>query len=257
VGTKNDNVVNFPETIYMDRYMDSDDKILKQRRIDAWRWKSRLQKLKNRQAILQLKDTKKGLGMSVPESLLAIHNLVRKLEDAKHAGIDVPPALSDELERRCAQVDAELNKVNQEISELQKKLLEQFTAFTKYEYKLHTVFVHRGGFGGGHYYVNIYDFENEVWRKYNDEHVTLVTDRDRVYRAQNFPDEGTPYYLAYVRSADSKKLVDSVLPVPQVPIDVDVELSDFSDDVLHIEHASPQLRPLAPKPPPGKQFWQS
>jgi ubiquitin carboxyl-terminal hydrolase 25/28 len=257
VGMKNNNVVTFPETLYMDRYMDLDDKVLTQRRIDAWKWKYRLQRLKARQAVLTASSE---AGLNVPDSLRATHSFVKGLQEAGSDGLDMSPALAEALQRRVAQVDAELKVVNQEIADLKRKLFEQFTDFRKYEYKLHTVFIHRGEFGGGHYWVYIYDFENEVWRKYNDDHVTQVVDHNQIYNAQTYGD-GTPYYLAYVRSSEAKTLVKSVFPQPPTPMDSDADVSDSSGNISprHLEYAGSQdFRPLAPKPrslapkvPPG------
>lgn len=43
------------------------------------------------------------------------------------------------------------------------------------KYKLHTVIVHVGNTGGGHYYSFIKSFEEKQWRKFNDQSVTLVS----------------------------------------------------------------------------------
>jgi ubiquitin carboxyl-terminal hydrolase 25/28 len=132
----------------------------------------------------------------------------------------------------------------------------------EHEYNLQTVFIHRGESGGGHYWIYIYDFKNDIWREYNDERVTEVVDRKRIFEHSSQAG-GTPYYLAYVRAADKDDLVDAVYrDVKEVEMtDVTGAWVDGMDGVedegigmdeeeeggtRHIEHARP--RPLLPKP---------
>lgn len=44
--------LNFPETLFMDRYMDTDDPALKTRRDESWKWKEELRQLTKRKATL-------------------------------------------------------------------------------------------------------------------------------------------------------------------------------------------------------------
>ena len=52
VSFKSNHHLQLKETIFLDRYMDSDDAELTQRRQDAWDWKARLRKLESRKAAL-------------------------------------------------------------------------------------------------------------------------------------------------------------------------------------------------------------
>lgn len=47
---KSNSHLHFPETIYLDRYIDTDDPALKARREDSWRWKEELKILEKRRA---------------------------------------------------------------------------------------------------------------------------------------------------------------------------------------------------------------
>lgn len=49
---KSNSHLHFPETIYLDRYIDTDDPILKARREDSWRWKEELKILEKRRIAL-------------------------------------------------------------------------------------------------------------------------------------------------------------------------------------------------------------
>lgn len=265
-GSKNSNPVVFPETIYLDRYMDSEDpdSPLMKRRRQAWKWKAELRALQARQTALQVTEAE----MSVPDALAETKKFISELQEQEIDGIDIEPDLPDLLEARLEEVVQELDLVSHKIAIIKGKLNEQFTNMRQYEYKLQTVFIHRGEAGGGHYWIYLYDFENDIWREYNDEYVTVVSDRKRIFEHQN---GGTPYFLAYVRSADQKDLVNAVVrDVKEVEMtDVAGSWADQMDgqldeaialdqdgednDVRHIEHANP--RPLLPKP--SGQNWDS
>jgi len=173
-------------------------------------------------------------------------------------GIPIEPGLPEAIAERAAEIVEELETINTAIDKLKRRLSEQFMDMHQYEYKLQTVFIHRGEAGGGHYWIYIYDFENDIWRKYNDDHVDIVNDRKEIFEPHQIGG-GTPYYLAYVRSQDKTDLVQAVYR--DVPDAMDVtdtwagEMEDegvvMQDDdnrgVRHVEHVKP--RPLRPKPP--------
>jgi ubiquitin carboxyl-terminal hydrolase 25/28 len=256
-GSKNSNPVVFPETIYLDRYMDSEDpdSALMKRRRQAWKWKAELGALQVRQRALQVTEAE----MSVPDALAETKKFINELQEQEIEGIDIEPELPDLLEARLEEVVQELEFVSHKIEVIKGKLHEQFTNMRQYEYKLQTVFIHRGEAGGGHYWIYLYDFENDIWREYNDEHITVISDRRRVFEHTN---GGTPYFLAYVRSADQKNLVNAVFrdvkDVEMTEIDRASSWADQMDegiamdhdgddnDVEHIEHADPRPRPPRP-----------
>jgi ubiquitin carboxyl-terminal hydrolase 25/28 len=269
VASKNRNAVNFPETIYLDRYMDSSDpdSTLMRRRRETWKWKAQLRILEAREAALNTTIA----DVSVKDALIATRQYVDKLQEEEIDGVLVDANLSDSLEERTMEVTEEIESISKEIAQLKQNLNEQFTDMRQYEYKLQAVFIHRGEAGGGHYWVYIYDFENDIWREYNDEYVTEVKDRRRIFEHQGAVG-GTPYYLAYVRSADHKELVEAVCrEVPEAQnIDmmeisqVDngppplISLDDDDDDdssTRHVEHARP--RPIRPKPTSPISSWDT
>ena len=52
VSFKSNHHLHVKDTIFLDRYMDSDDAELMQRRRESWNWKTRLRKLESRKAVL-------------------------------------------------------------------------------------------------------------------------------------------------------------------------------------------------------------
>lgn len=265
VASKNRNAVNFPETIYLDRYLDSQDpdSILMRRRRETWKWKAQLKVLEARQAALNSTVA----DVSVADALIATKEFIEKLQEEEIDGVLVDANLSESLEDRTTEVADELESISKEIASLKQSLNEQFTDMRQYEYKLQAVFIHRGEAGGGHYWIYIYDFDNDIWREYNDEYVKEVKDRKQIFENQG---GGTPYYLAYVRSTDRADLVQAVCRdvSETIPASDPMEMSqgmelayaeedddDEVGEVRHIEHVKP--RPIRPKPLPGVPIWDS
>lgn len=256
---KNRNPVIFEPSIYLDRYMDSDDQTLVRRRQEAWKWKAQLRGLEARQAALKATP----INASLPDALAAAKSFVDDLQENKIEDVDIDPALPEALEDRLHEVADELEDIGKQIAELKQKLADQFVGMEKYKYDLQTVFIHRGESGGGHYWIYIYDFKSDTWREYNDEYVTEVKDRARIFDHAS-QSGGTPYYLAYVRSTDKDNLVDAVcreIKEPEIDMleatapvinlmdeDEGITMDDSDKDegeVRHVEYVRP--RPLLPK----------
>ncbi|KFX96565.1 hypothetical protein O988_05251 [Pseudogymnoascus sp. VKM F-3808] len=202
-ASKNQNRIVFDETIYLDRYME-DDKIL-QRRRDAWVWKNRIRLLEARQKALQVTD----VDVPVEGALHATKDFLQSLGDDEVNDIAINPDLASTLEERANEISNEMAKISKEISSLKLKLQEQFTDLRQHRYRLQAVFIHRGTNAYGHYWIYIYDFANDIWREYNDERVSIVEDRTRIF-GQPGTGGATPYYLVYVRDEDKNDIVDAV-----------------------------------------------
>lgn len=99
--------------------------------------------------------------------------------------------------------------VEQEIKDTQTMISSQFADYRHLAYRLYAVFVHHGSVEFGHYYIYIYDFKKDVWRKYNDSDVTEVHNRAEIFESQG-RNPPTPYFLVYVNDAMKDRLVDPV-----------------------------------------------
>ncbi|KAL1875337.1 hypothetical protein VTK73DRAFT_10121 [Phialemonium thermophilum] len=127
----------------------------------------------------------------------------------------------------------ELNeRASIEKADLQKELETLFEGFKTYQYRLHSVICHAGQTAkSGHYWVWIYDFEQQVWRKYNDRRVT--EERDSQVVLTELATKGEPYYLMYVRDQDKHDLVSVPRraqrePEPDADAWYDVDMADYS-----------------------------
>lgn len=86
----------------------------------------------------------------------------------------------------------------------------QFADFRKLGYRLYAVFMHRGSVSFGHYWIYIFDFRKQVWRKYNDEQVTEVQNPEEIFRAEYSRNPATPYFLVYLNDSLKDRLADPV-----------------------------------------------
>ncbi|KAI9791044.1 MAG: ubiquitin-specific protease ubp2 [Candelina submexicana] len=220
------------ETIYLDRYMDSGNAALMQRREEAWRWKERVRELETRKAILTLTDT----DMDLPEVIDMTQGYLMELQSAEDDDVvmvnpDVLQALNENA--------ADMRHIETEITHLNTSITSQFTDLRALPYRLHSVFIHRGTAMFGHYWIYIYDFKKDIWRRYNDSYVTEIKDRREVFE-QETTNPATPYFLVYVRESDIDRLVDPVCrelePEPQWDAP---PIADCTDNMEVIEGVGP------------------
>jgi len=142
-----------------------------------------------------------------------------------------------------------------EIKDLETKLDTQFADLRKIKYHLHSVFMHRGGPSSGHYWVYIYDFFQDEWRKYNDGYVTLVSDHKEVYDKDPLESRpATPYFLVYIRGDMEEQLADAVYRRPDEPPpytqDTVMEDTFPSVEFDHREYANEERLPNGDKVAP-------
>jgi ubiquitin carboxyl-terminal hydrolase 25/28 len=232
-GRKNGNAVEIPETLYLDRYMDAaHDSPAFRRRVEDWSIAARIEELKAQKAQLD-SDVSTGrilesirLGMhAASEQVLGSLGGTSSVFDDETWDFDGPvdddfmlvnpvpaPEPVEDLSRQLPQ--EEMNVVEKEIqgmmeTELQQReqtLAEHQAASKEVPYRLHAVICHRGHLGSGHYWVWIRDFEENVWRWYNDADVKENKDTDDVLKTLS--SSGEPYYLCYVRDSDKDEHVD-------------------------------------------------
>ncbi|KAI9813536.1 MAG: ubiquitin-specific protease ubp2 [Thelocarpon impressellum] len=204
---KSDSHLKLRETIYLDRYMDSRDPSLLEKRRQSWKWKEDLRRLETRREALGGTD----VDMSVPDMLhLTKHWLEDVRSDDKSDLTIKEPGMSVALADEAEGVRRELDEIDASIWDIQNKLESQFADLQALPYRLQSVFIHRGTATFGHYWIYIYDFQTGIWRKYNDGYVTQVADPQKEIYEQDAHYPATPYYLVYVQASRLAELVDPV-----------------------------------------------
>lgn len=161
------------------------------------------------------------------------------LDGPAHDFVEVHPNLPFELEKTAEEVETELKSENSNIyfnfhefpnphdadeweaiedsiTNLQTMLTNQFTEFQNLPYRLYAVFMHRGSVSFGHYWIYLFDFRRNIWRKYNDEYVTEVQNLDEIFYNVSDMNPSTPYFLVYVNDKMIDRLVEPVCrEIPQ------------------------------------------
>ena len=117
-----------------------------------------------------------------------------------------------------------------QITDLDSKITSQFNDLQNIPYRLQSVFVHRGYHNAGHYWIYIYDFSQNLWRKYNDGYITEIRDTGEIFVQEPGERPATPYFLVYVRDDQKGALVNSVCREP-LKILEDVVMEDHSQAV--------------------------
>lgn len=285
--TRNGNVVEIPETLYLDRYMDgSTDSDIFKRRQRSWNLKRRLKALEGRPPSETVSPTKGDKGKQKEKIQEAGYEVVESTEEYEkelmsldatgegegdeefvsildtetqqilHEHQLVPDAaeIGDTVmgegsrEALLASLDPDAAKRTQAKADEDKIQLTQelagiFADMQNVAYRLHAVICHGGGYGSGHYWVWIYDFEKDVWRKYNDETIEVHTDNTKVLTDLNA--SGYPYYVAYVRADDVNRLVS----VPQrLSMEVDSGATPPANAVSHLTSSLPTIHSAAIDP---------
>lgn len=260
--------VEISNTIFMDRYMAAPkESVLVARRNQAWQFKKELRRLKARIQILEPEGAA-PVDESLNTALAALQHLAEVGATEKIEGLTLESETIGKMSELSHQVREERVDLKNRVAILEQQIKDSFTdaAFRKQEYKLHAAFFHRGTVGSGHYWIYIFDHVNEVWRKYNDDNVTHVTNLKEIFGDpsddRNNPNwsaynPANPYFLIYVRSdqiypGDGRdSVVETVRREPITPptppnIDV-VDYSNFSN--INPIDEGVDLRPLGSNTP--------
>ena len=152
--------------------------------------------------------------------------------------INPSPSTISSLDLLAESARQELREISTQTQLLRQKITSQYTDLRSHPYSLHSIFVHRGTSSFGHYWIYIYDFDREIWRKYNDSSVTEVQDHNEIFNDLEKAQPGgasppTSVYLVYVKEDERKELVGSVLRNPIAePSESDIEMTGTNDDIV-------------------------
>lgn len=124
--------------------------------------------------------------------------------------LDINRQIATELGQLSQIAQTELAYIDQEIKDTQTMISSQFADYKHLPYRLYAVFVHHGSVEFGHYYIYIYDFKKDVWRKYNDNDISEVHDLSEIFQPQERQNPPTPYFLVYVNDLMKDRLVNPV-----------------------------------------------
>ncbi|KAI5291489.1 ubiquitin-specific protease ubp2, partial [Ascosphaera acerosa] len=208
---KSNHHLDLEEVLYLDRYLDCPDKGLIERRRKVRAMKDELAAIKARRGRLVDVDD----GCSVIEALRAARQRLLELQDCNGTLLSCgTAALSHDADQNHIadlenMTQHELLAIDARAAELSRSIKHEFDDQRRFAYRLYAVFIHSGQAAYGHYWIYIHDFDKGLWRKYNDEYVTEVSDDSEIYK-EDPRGIANPYLLVYVRE-DLKN--DMVRPV--------------------------------------------
>jgi ubiquitin carboxyl-terminal hydrolase 25/28 len=176
--------ISLETTLYLDRYLGATNSLpqseqLKLRQVQ-WEKQRQLRILGDRRdGLRRTQDQSLTLPDAVDEASAFIQQLSEKYEQQGDESLPTPPPeLADALATKAADLRKDLEQIDAQMSQLEADIDRVFKDRRDHPYRLHAVFTHRGGTKGGHYWIYIYDFQNALWRKYNDDHVTIATEKE-------------------------------------------------------------------------------
>lgn len=203
IPVKSNEPIPFEEKLYMDRYLETDDQAIIDKRTELFHWKRRVQELnEKKQEILSTNEQ----GMSIRDVLKATRNYLTS-DTVKDLEIPVDMNTLEVLDLEIDRLENVLLSINNELDILHNNINKQFKDFNKVGYSIFAIFIHRGQASYGHYFIYIRDPKSNVYRKYNDEIVSEVP-AEEVF---NFSDgnTATPYYLTFIKD----ELLDKITPL--------------------------------------------
>ncbi|KAL5470321.1 hypothetical protein PMIN07_001825 [Paraphaeosphaeria minitans] len=189
---KDESHLALDKILYLDRYLKSTKSLseeqLQELRNQQWQLQAELKALETRKKLLKETDFK---DVDLPDVLDETAFLLTKLEGLSPdaAGESPQPSpeqrdpspgpqegIADQLNKRADELRPELTDIHKRMEKLEKQIDSVFEDCNDHPYRLHAIFMHAGSHSGGHYWIYIYDFQNDIWRKYNDETVTLESE---------------------------------------------------------------------------------
>jgi ubiquitin carboxyl-terminal hydrolase 25/28 len=211
--------IGLETTLYLDRYLGATASLpqpeqLKLRQVQ-WEKQRQLRILGERRDRLR-RTQAQGLTLTdaVDEASAFIQQLSEKYEQqGDDTLLTPPPELADALAKKAADLKKDLEQTDAEMSQLEADIDSVFKDRHDHPYRLHAVFTHRGGTKGGHYWIYIYDFQNALWRKYNDDHVTIATEKEIFEReSADIPPASTG--VVYIREDLITQITEAVKREP-------------------------------------------
>lgn len=251
--------INLDTRIYLDRYLGetsslSQEQLLKLRQAQ-WEKQRLLRELDESRDALQRSDVD-GLDLAetVDETRAFMEGLSKQYEEQDDATLPTPPPeLAEALSEKAANLRKDIERINAEMRQLEEGVDNMFKDSRDHPYRLHAIFTHRGGTKGGHYWIYIYDFQNNKWRKYNDDLVTEIDEKD-VFKQEEGTIRAASTGVVYIREDLITKVTEAVRRQPTSDEAVgdanehaetqasDVQMQDASDEATLPQKPSQSIK---------------
>jgi ubiquitin carboxyl-terminal hydrolase 25/28 len=236
-SVKKHTVFNIEKVIYPDRFMHHNRVIGSSLRQQAQELKAKVAKL---EAILDKYQRFASDSLSLEKVLRNAGTFMAEQHDqtALNELERIESAFSYEqlkqaqlvLENYADQIRSKVSLVQSELASLKAEIKAAFDLeeLKQYAYNLHSILVHDGMAGSGHYYAYIYNSELDKWRKYSDITVTDVTEQEVFERSIGGYAVTSAYCLKYVAATLDERVEGQVLRSFTVVADPEVTPDIYS-----------------------------
>jgi ubiquitin carboxyl-terminal hydrolase 25/28 len=225
---KDESHLALDKILYLDRYLKKTDTLSEEQlqalRDEQWRLQKELRQLEKRRRTL--KETDFG-SLDLPSVLEETAAYVVKAEEEMPGLVSdspktEPDGLAGRLDQRAEELRPNMAEIHSRMGKLEHDIDTVFENCKDHPYRLHAIFIHAGSATGGHYWIYIYDFQNEIWRSYNDETVKEETE-ETIFQKVDRLHPPTSTGIVYVRADVADKLTQAVCRAPEAK---DVEMKD-------------------------------
>ncbi|KAL1602675.1 ubiquitin-specific protease ubp2 [Paraconiothyrium brasiliense] len=259
---KDESHLALDKVLYLDRYLKStrslSEEQLQELRNQQWRLQAELRTLETRKKLLNetefkdvdlagVLDETASLVTKLEEQLPDSHSNSEPQQSLQESSSSSPASsrpLTDQLNQRADELRPELSEIHERMDKLETHIDSVFKDCQDHPYRLHAIFMHAGSSSGGHYWIYIYDFQHDIWRKYNDETVTLESEETILKRVQqDRPPTSTG--IVYVRDDVAIEYTEAVHRKPNKGTDAqdgettqrgDIEMTDaMSANVVNMD----------------------
>ncbi|KAF2500070.1 cysteine proteinase [Lophium mytilinum] len=256
--TRVESHLRLDDVLYLDRYLEQTNSLssegLLALRNKKWETDKERRSLEDQKKELETSELGTGRADDVEETAEFLNDLealdANELIDVD--AIPVAPGLSESIRHGAEILRKDQESLVQRMKEIDETINSYFENLKDHPYRLQAVFIHRGSATGGHYYIYIHDFKENIWRRYNDETVDEVKDLKEIFeQEEKFP--GLSTGMVYVKQESVLELVEAVNRDPRVDekMPQDVEMADAVEgsyaDVEYIDGV-PADGPFCPLP---------
>ncbi|KAF3047478.1 ubiquitin-specific protease ubp2 [Didymella heteroderae] len=246
------------DVLYLDRYLETTKRLpgseLLRLRQAQWAKQQELRRLDARCKDLQVTDIPDiDLADAVEETAAFTENFFKAVEEQMFDQLPTPPPeeLAVDLHERARVLKSELEEIKTSMSQLESEIDTVFREYRDHGYRLHAIFVHRGGTGSGHYLIYIKDFQNNTWREYNDETVRSYSEED-IFKIGPGALAAGSTGIVFVREDHADRMTQAVVREPDVAMSEtataeaeaeqkDVEMTDLPEQ--KVEYDSLERKP--------------
>ena len=216
---KNHKQFTFPKVLYPDRFLLENKQLSTELRVKMIKLRKKIERLE--QVLEQFEKYKASQAsiqqiLSLASSFITDQSHPSEYMDAEDASLNVynpgrllspatvPPldfaTAEDLLTRYINRTQEMATNMRKQLKDCSEEIQSMFDRpeLTRRPYQLHSILIHDGQAGSGHYFACIFEPETSTWRKYSDINVTEISEEDVFTEAFGGHQYASAYCLMYL-----------------------------------------------------------